>query len=39
MREIHKLKQDNKLTINSSGVATAKKFSWENSADKIMEAL
>ena len=39
MRDIHKLKQENKLTINSSGVATAQEFSWENSANKILEIL
>jgi hypothetical protein len=39
MRNVHKLKQDDKLTINQAGVDTAKRFSWENSSSLIKEIL
>lgn len=35
MRNIHRLKQDNNLQINFSGIETAKKFTWENTAKEI----
>ena len=38
MREVHKLKQADDLKINQAGVDTAKKFSWTNTAKKIVEA-
>lgn len=39
MRHIHKKKQAGEPIINFRGVDTANKFSWENSANKIVEAL
>jgi len=36
MRDIHALKQGGHLEENTSGVETAKRFSWENSAKQIM---
>jgi glycosyltransferase involved in cell wall biosynthesis len=39
MRDIHKRKQSDSLGINKGGVATAKKFSWSNSAAKAIEAI
>ena len=39
MKEIHELKQKDNLRINQEGIETAKKFSWSNSAVKIVEAL
>ena len=38
MREVHEKKKKDELNINQAGVDTAKKFSWENSAKKILEA-
>lgn len=37
MQSIHKSKQTQSLSKNSAGVETAKSFSWENSAKKIVE--
>ena len=39
MREVHELKKKDELNINQNGVDTAKSFSWESSARKILEAL
>ena len=39
MKEVHKKKKEDNLNINQAGVDTAKKFSWENSAKKILEAI
>lgn len=39
MKEVHKKKKEDNLNINQAGVDTAKKFSWENSARKILEAI
>ena len=39
MRKTHASVQNHENTFNTAGVETAKKFSWKNSADKIMEAL
>lgn len=39
MREIHRMKQNNELTINKFGVGTGNRFSWENSAKGIIECL
>jgi glycosyltransferase involved in cell wall biosynthesis len=39
MRDIHKLKQDGQLTVNSNALETAKKFSWSNTVDKLLEAV
>ena len=38
-RKTHASVQNHENTFNTAGVETAKKFSWKNSADKIMEAL
>lgn len=37
MRDIHMLKQSGHLEKNIAGLETAAKFSWENSAKKIMD--
>jgi len=37
MRKIHKLKQNNELSINEHGIETAKEYTWDNTANKIME--
>ena len=39
MRDIHNKKQSGRLEINSNGIETAVKFSWENTAQKILEIL
>lgn len=39
MKKIHQLKQEDRLTINYEGIKTAKKFSWENTADKLIEEM
>jgi len=39
MRDVHEKKKKDELNINQAGVDTAKKFSWENSATKIIEAI
>lgn len=39
MRKIHEEKQSGKLSYNKNGVETASKFSWKNSANKILEIL
>jgi glycosyltransferase involved in cell wall biosynthesis len=39
MRTVHKLKQENTLTINKSGIDTAKKFTWDNSVNLMEEYL
>lgn len=39
MREVHKKKQSDNLKINQEGIETAKKFSWEASAKKIVDTL
>jgi glycosyltransferase involved in cell wall biosynthesis len=39
MRAVHEKKKNDELNINQAGVDTAKKFSWENSAIKIIEAI
>jgi glycosyltransferase involved in cell wall biosynthesis len=39
MRMIHDLKQSGKLYSNSSGIETAIKYSWENTAKEIVNAL
>ncbi len=33
------MKQKEEININQNGVDTAKNFSWENSAKKILEAI
>ena len=35
----HEEKKKDSLNINQAGVDTAKKFNWENSAKKILEAI
>lgn len=35
MRTVHKLRKNGKLSLNVSGIETAKKYSWENSARTI----
>ena len=39
MRSVHKKKKEEGRTYNSQGVDTAHEFSWENSANKIMDEL
>lgn len=39
MRKIHKDKQEHKSLFNEEGVATAKRFSWENSACILLSHL
>lgn len=39
MREVHEKKKEDSLNINQAGVDTAKKFSWESSAKKILETI
>ncbi len=40
MRSIHKTKQDNtKREVNTNGILTAEKFSWANTAQKILNEL
>ena len=39
LRMIHDLKQSGNLHTNSGGIATAKKYSWENTAKEIINAL
>jgi glycosyltransferase involved in cell wall biosynthesis len=39
MRELHDMKQKGQLKVNQSGIETAKRFSWDNSAKKIIEYL
>ena len=37
MRLVHEKKQNNKLDVNTAGIETAKKYTWDNTATKIME--
>ena len=39
MRDVHEKKKNDNLSINQAGIDTAKKFSWKNSAQKIIEAI
>ena len=39
MKDVHKLKQQGKLEVNHEGIKTAKHFTWENTANCILEAL
>ena len=39
MKDVHKLKQGNELGRNEAGIRTSLKFSWENSARKIIDYL
>ncbi len=39
MRNVHKRVQNHENTFNQAGLETASRFSWSNSAQKIMEAL
>lgn len=39
MKHVYKLKQLNGLCLNESGIETAKRFSWDNTAKIIMESL
>jgi glycosyltransferase involved in cell wall biosynthesis len=39
MREVHSDKQAGRLKMNIHGVETAQKFTWENSAKRIIECL
>jgi glycosyltransferase involved in cell wall biosynthesis len=39
MREVHSDKQAGRLKMNIRGVETAQKFTWENSAKRIIECL
>ena len=37
LRQIHQLKQENKLNINQNGIETADKLNWDTTAQKILE--
>ena len=39
MKTIHSLKSSNTLNINKEGVKTATNFSWNNSAEKCVQAI
>jgi glycosyltransferase involved in cell wall biosynthesis len=39
MRELHQQKKDSELDINLAGIETAIKFSWENTAEEILNGL
>ena len=39
MRNVHEKKKEDDLNINQAGIDTAKKFSWANSAQKIIKAI
>lgn len=39
MREVHARKQSGTLGLNLSGVETARKFSWDNTLQKILEGV
>ena len=39
MRDVHEKKKNDNLSINQAGIDTAKKFSWKNSDQKIIEAI
>lgn len=39
MREIHADKQAGRLKMNTNGIETANKFTWDNSAKRIIECL
>ena len=39
LREVHRLKQTGALPRNDAGIATAKQFSWKNTADHLMRAI
>jgi glycosyltransferase involved in cell wall biosynthesis len=39
LREAHKKKQDQAIRINNATVETVAKFTWENSAKKLLEAV
>jgi len=39
MKNVHKLKQENKLGQNEEGIKTAKEFTWAKSAEKIVKVL
>ena len=38
MRKVHAEKQQGELKLNLEGVETAKKFSWQNSVEEIVNA-
>jgi len=38
-REVHELKQNGSLGVNDSGIETARKYSWENTASRIIGSL
>jgi len=39
MKYVHKLKQDGELGLNIAGIETARHFSWENTAEEILNGL
>jgi len=39
LRNLHKLKQEKNLRVNHAGIETGKKFTWENSAKKLIKIL
>lgn len=39
MKTVHDLKKKDKLNLNQAGIDTAKKFSWNNSAKCILDAI
>lgn len=39
LQTVHKLKQSGKLSVNIAGIETANKFTWANTAKRILECL
>jgi len=39
MKTIHELKQKNNLSVNHAGLETAKKYSWRNTSQEIVNAI
>lgn len=39
LRDVHKQREQGGLPFNSEGIATAKKFSWENCCEEIFKAI
>lgn len=39
MKKIHTAKQNNELSVNTAGVKTGEKFSWQNSAQELINGL
>ncbi len=39
LREVHRLRQDGVLPRNESGIATAKAFPWQRTAESLLQAV